>query len=492
MSKENTPTKINGKMSAENKENIPPTPTPSRRISGQDPSSGSNGILSGITGDRRSGSDTINPPGLFSSTPEERQSKLKNQKIRSGKRPEEALGQLNGFQKEEGLHPPNELNDPAGEKLDAYAFKNVRFTPSQWKPESKTALGRLSYDLTKLPDLYVYDFKVVDNNDEELLSRRLRHKVVQEFLRKHNIDATREMLAVNPWAWKRGSVNFEKKIPIHQLVVPVSSRTVISAIDKAARGTQPKLLTKKLEATGERGSNPLATDVKCSLSPTHTLLKSGDTDLDNATMYRESLDVLFRSFASPQTSRGKKTAYCWYGINREFLPDHILNVDVRTIKPLLDMIRSAKAEVRPQIKLDAGQLQLHIDFDLVPCMKTHNLADLMIDLFGSNILGPDVQLVLIKMKHMLLGLKVRTDYTSEAFKERSQIARGASFNSQSPYDYDPRREGVISEVSLPGDVERFPIKHGEDIVEHYSVAKYFKNGKSVQWRRSHEHTHTPL
>jgi hypothetical protein len=127
--------------------------------------------------------------------------------------------------------------------------------------------------------------------------------------------------------------------------------------------------------------------------------------------------------------------------------------------------------------------KLHVNVSLLPYIQTKRVADVLFELLGYKILGPDLQHNFEDIKQILIGLHVQCSYLSDEERNGTSSERRlpgeASIFGISP-QAPKRRRAVIKEIRLHGDVDSFQKRDKSGKNTTYSVTKYFNEGNIRQ------------
>lgn len=270
--------------------------------------------------------------------------------------------------------------DPLGRQ----AFKAL-------KPHSRTAIGRISYPLSKVPQVAVLDlaiqYKKSDENGADVREPVRRRKFLK--------------LAVSEWL---------KTLPIEDSDKGLASIKI---------GIEAKVENTRIEAR-------IAFPVK---SQNHK------ERIINAIDKNES--ALMSIGAPTKGGESKGTIYCKATVNDEArVGDQCILHILQGVSRKPDLLRRFQADkvvdsrlpdvpeqgnasessvfelrLRTQPSFDPNDKFVHLDFDLVPCLPEISASDLLVKLFGTDKPNEDViEKNLIALRYTLRGLHARCTY----------------------------------------------------------------------------------
>lgn len=380
---------------------------------------------------------------------------------------------MNGTKEANGVRAPT----PANPTEDQAKKDLANEVASPWKPQTKTALGRLNYHFATLPRLYVVEVQTVSldtpGTKVSVLSRKLRALAIKEFFENDIFKSIASIIAIN----LRGG---EKHLD--HVIIPLQHDDHRKHVEELLKSQELTLTnTKKYVKVPVESSNgskykvtevPIIVATKAggvfqSQPKSMKNLKKAQGQID---LYWQSLDVLIRSYAS--SSLGVDSLY---GVSNEFKGDLVGNVQGYAVR------------IRNRPLLDKNTATLRLDFDLAPYIPDKPVCEILVGLFGSAILGPDATTHLPQLKQTLLGLcvqKVTSDSIGPVNAKMALDQDASILIAPSPHS-ERKRSYQIQEIRMPREVEPFQ-KDGKT----YSVHKYFNQGKSqVNWQlmdmRSH-------
>ncbi|KAH6407659.1 hypothetical protein HBI14_163420 [Parastagonospora nodorum] len=333
-------------------------------------------------------------------------------------------------------------------------------------PHSKTAVGRLTYELTDLPPLFVATVETLCpktsaqepiDNWEAVAHKRLRKDAVREMIAK--------TIKVDDLA--NVAINQDGNGTLDQVVVPVSPETQALTQNLVPGQTEldhTKMMAKKAEADSKEEAASKAAahrPVACKILPQKDI-----DDKKKAELYWKSFDSLIQMRTSQiDDPSGTSRHTCYI---QDF--PSVIN-GPNKINPFLCSQRAVPMEVgsglslglRIQPSLNTDHKCLHLDFDLVAYDPKGSLHSALFDAFGKNGLLSKPLEHLTVLAGLLKGLQVRCKYVVE--KDPLEPGKKASLlDSKNSYR---GRLFRIADVKIPEDV-KFNVG-----TETYTVASFF-------------------
>jgi hypothetical protein len=309
------------------------------------------------------------------------------------------------------------------------------------KPHSRTAIGQISQKLKSLPSLCIVDLTFKEDK-EKVDSRKIRRKALEAWLK--------EYMPSHPAL----SASVERQPGVVRLIFHVenqSNKTMLNSCIEKAR-------SKVLHIDGKTTTTSI--DGKFTIT-----WESCFEDTANA--YKKSLDLLLR-----QTS---------YKItDLEPLP---LTPECNSIfDPVLPGCLRSTSSARPsgyrfhlrhRPSADVSGKQLKVDFDVVPCIPSKDLAEVLLDMVGRTGLDEHnialVRLWLPTIRNSLRGVNVRCTYVPG---RKTPQGRGKA-ELLDVENMDKGRAFQIQDIRLPAEIPTFDIGQVP-----YTIYKYFTDGKS--------------
>ena len=328
------------------------------------------------------------------------------------------------------------------------------------KLNSKCALGRVTVQFAKRPELYIIAVHVESlsqgtTNWEAVRSRKLRRKALRAFLQPSlgNSFALDTRIGTN----------------VDHIIIPCRNLKHQDQVRSNLAGLQSAVAGVTKTHPGGNVQDP----IRCRIEHTET-----------TSHYWESLDVLIRTLATIQQDNGE------YEITSEFFSPACIessngdgvDVQMNSEKDVPRLPRNYGLRLRNRLSLDAGAQAIHFDYDLVPVIPTKPLNDVVVDILGRTPTVENNTFVfgvndgtakrnvdqLPMLRHKLRGLHVRCAYLPHGqnaqgapeLLDAAHIARGRRFQ--------------IKDIKFAGDDTKFSIGGTR-----YTVADYFEQGSSL-------------
>jgi hypothetical protein len=317
------------------------------------------------------------------------------------------------------------------------------------KPHSKTAIGRLTQKVKKLPLLHVAELALelrTAMSWAPVTSRKLMRRVVSQLLEKQLVEYRQST-----------SVDYSRDIDNARLIIRIpdeAKKVIVKGRLNLLDGTLIKVGDEKLMKDG------IELTVRC---------KIRDPSGDQEVIYEQSLNFLLRQTFKELGSD---------------IPLPSTQYEANLFDPLLLGCNRAatwflpsdyKLYVRSLPSIDVKGQQLMMDLDVIPCVPAKPLYDVLIDMTGqTGVAAPDAEVTtkwLPEIKRSLLGMHVRCGYIpsvkTQNSRDKARILR--------PEELLEGRRFQIRDLSMSSDVETF-----NSGAKTYTVYEYFQNGKSIR------------
>jgi hypothetical protein len=320
------------------------------------------------------------------------------------------------------------------------------------KSHSKTALGRLTYELDSTPKLLGVQLIVESMTDspnswEHVGSARLRRQAIEAWLERMGLNGLATIVAQD----KDGKAT---------LAIRYRNETHMSSIQRTLASAQSDVPDVK------RTKRSSGTDSK------QYALRIRSQEIQHVTKDVAGISSDFRA-----VMRGL--------IPLERLPESVLNVDARlpevkkfdkkNAEPEIFHVHELQVRVEPTLDLTANNPRLHLGFDIVPVMPKRALVDVLKDLVGRKKESTKpISDNIVSIARTLRGLNVRCIYKP---LESTTIGGDKVLTHISLLKDQQRSEGrrfQIKNLDLPCNVKHYD-GNGKEVK--FSLEKYFGGGR---------------
>jgi hypothetical protein len=329
-------------------------------------------------------------------------------------------------------------------------------------PHSKTAIGRLTYELENLPTLFVANLKTVHSPKADDENGSTAWPVV-----KHNKirkDAIKELLSGSGIAHIAAdiAISQDANTTVDHLVAPFKGRGTILHWEFHPRRINLKL-TKKMASKADVDSGADShRSVACEII-------MGDPDEDiQAHLYWRSFGSLIRMRASQADDPTGDN------IHAEFIQSlGKVTGQVNRIDPFQSLMESGTGVplgVRIVPSFTTEHKRLHLDFDVVPYICKRFLHDVVLDVFDRNSMLANPAEYIDVLRELFAELQVRCAYipstdasTHATLLDQTNSHLGRLFR--------------IKAIEMPDNVPEFNVNN-----EPHTVHSYFSRCKSTSYR----------
>lgn len=347
-------------------------------------------------------------------------------------------------------------------------------------PLSKTGVARFTYPISTLPKLVKLNVRIQLRSKEDINSKKLRYRALQEFLTDPKFREVKSDCAIHVRFRQTDPEQGDREDRFDYIILAVPDQE-----DDPIRFVEGFEFPQRqvLKATKFVANYCEEKEVVCTIKGDPELIPYPEH------LYRECLDLLMRTRFSIDLDHSAHRSLCH--VKKDFLkplPGEILRhqsdklEDVLVSRPL-DRFSTVKQKLQyiPDLHI-AHPDELHLNVNVLPYIQTRCAADVLFDLLGSNILGSGLQQHLSDIKKILTGLHVQCEYFSdEKFNETGTQSKTIDSPEWTPAPKTGRK-AVIKEIRLHKDVENFLKEGSDEKPTPYSVTKYFNEGK--HWKLS--------
>ena len=309
------------------------------------------------------------------------------------------------------------------------------------KPYSRTVIGRFSQRVKELPVLYVAELKMNTESVEGpkvTKNREYRLKAAEKWIEAH-------------------MSGHRKQITVDVGRRPGIVRLIFCVKDEAEKQTWKSKFNIAKSGTVEIGSQKRTRKIRCTIK---------GFEEPEAEVYASRLNAVVRQIG--RLLGAQLPIPVSMDINYGF--DPLLPGCNRG--PFAPQPMDYRFHIRYQASVDVSSKQINVDADVVPCMPSKPLAEVVYDMIGqTGVEEPEEDLIrkwLPKIKHSLLGVTVRCSYIPRT------IAEGADMLAQN--EMSEGRRFQIRDIQMPDDPGPPLITFNQKPV---SIYDYFKNCKST-------------
>ncbi|KAF1964669.1 hypothetical protein BU23DRAFT_575507 [Bimuria novae-zelandiae CBS 107.79] len=352
-----------------------------------------------------------------------------------------------------------------------------------------TSLGCFEYTLANLPSFYVAEIETLKENGEQCLSRKLRQKVVNETMKKTEMEEAGYNWCINYKAKRNqlSTIAHDPPGPIDHLIIPLYGTTSKNA-SKNKKKLDAKLGTGNAHDSRIEGQQRDQTgnlvDYGLSLQ-----INSGTrvvTSDDDSKLYGQCLDTLMRNMVNNNSIQPSANP-----TDKDWSVLYTRSLSGTPLGPITSQHCVVSIQAEPQIFMPDRLLR--VNFDLVLRLNAAtDIIEFLSQYLGSSVLGPSSIDHVSAIKRVLVGLEVVAEYTRKSTLRRfkpepsslsipTHIVRHKK-SSGNLAKHNPNRHGPyrILDIKMPGDIPKFTFERENDsLPDHcekkkYSVAGYFQ------------------
>ncbi|KAF1913257.1 hypothetical protein BDU57DRAFT_597645 [Ampelomyces quisqualis] len=308
------------------------------------------------------------------------------------------------------------------------------------KPHSRTAIGQVSQRLKSLPGFFIVDltfYTSVGGEEKAINSRKLRQRALKAWLK--------ECMTSHPAL----SANVERQPGVVRLIFHVNDESGQTNMKDWIEEARSKVFELKDETTGTSGNKNITITWDFHFQ-------------DTTKAYKKSLDLVLRQ----TTHKMKDLELLPLAPNCNSVFDPVLPGCLRSTSSARPT--DYRFHLRHRPSADISEKQLKVDFDVVPCIPSKNLAEVLLDMVGRTGLNePNLDLIqswLPTIRNSLRGVNVRCAYvpgkkTSQGRDKAELLVAG---------NMEKGRRFQIQDIRLPAEVAEFDVG-----LESYTIYEYF-------------------